>query len=159
MAGDINSLEDIWPLQAKLNSRAGYDTASLGRQVTQAERDGSFLPGGNNDLPVLIGQAVKNYLDALASECQELQNCLAWKHWYTEAKQGRQYELQDLQNARVETIDMLFFWISLCQLLGLEPADIYRLYEKKLEINHKRQEEDRSQEEHATHEAENRQVV
>ena len=54
---------------------------------------------------------------------------------------------------------MLFFWISICQLLGLAPDDVYRLYEKKLGINHRRQDEDRSQADHATHENENLDVT
>ena len=54
---------------------------------------------------------------------------------------------------------MLFFWISICQLLGLAPDDVYRLYEKKLGINHRRQDEDRTQADHATHENENRDVT
>ncbi|MEI7836247.1 MAG: dUTP diphosphatase, partial [Planctomycetota bacterium] len=96
--------------------------------------------------------------DALAGECHELQECLSWKHWYKEAKEGRQYQLQDVQNARVEATDILFFWISICQLLGLSAEDVYRLYAKKLGINHKRQDEGRSQAEHGDFEGENRQV-
>ena len=95
----------------------------------------------------------------MADECHELQACLTWKHWYREAKEGRQYELRDLQNARVEATDMLFFWVSICQLLGMTPGDVYRLYGKKLNINHRRQDEGRSQEEHADYEEENRSVV
>ena len=148
---EISSLEDIWPKQAALNARAGFDTEALGKALAQAETDAN--------LRLEVGRALKNYIDALADECRELQNCLAWKHWYREAKEGRQYELQDLQNARVEATDMLFFWISICQLLGLAPADVYRLYEAKLDINHKRQDEDRSQAEHIQHEDENRNVV
>jgi len=64
-----------------------------------------------------------------------------------------------VQNARVEATDMLFFWISICQLLGLSPADVYRLYEKKLGINHARQDQNRAQAEHPSHEDENRAVV
>ncbi len=152
----ITSLEDIWPLQAKLNARAGFDTKRLGEQLLAAEKDGADRSG---ELPVTVGRALKNYIDAMVSECHELQECLSWKHWYKEAKQGRQYELQDVQNARVEATDMLFFWISICQILGLAPDDIYRLYEKKLGINHTRQDENRSQAEHAAHEDENRAVV
>jgi hypothetical protein len=152
----IQSLEDIWPLQAELNRKAGFDTAALGRALSEA------LPAGaeaSADARLAVGRAMKNYLDALADECGELQNCLSWKHWYREAREGRQYELQDAQNARVEATDMLFFWVSICQLLGLTPADVYRLYAAKLGINHKRQDEDRSQAEHADHEQENRSVV
>jgi hypothetical protein len=151
------SLEDLWPLQAALNRRAGFDTAALGAALTAAEQDGSLPAAGG--LRCEVGRALKNYLDALAAECHELQGCLSWKHWYREAKEGRQYELQDIQNARVEATDMLFFWMSICQLLGLGPADVYRLYATKLGINHQRQDENRSQEEHAAHEAENREVV
>ncbi len=155
----IQSLEDLWPRQAELNARTGLDTLALGRRLRKAEAEGRLAD--ETPPPVLLdaGRAIKNYIDALAGECHELQDCLSWKHWYAEAKQGRQYELQNLQNARVEATDMLFFWISLCQLLGLAPEDVYRLYEKKLGINHRRQDEDRTQSEHGLYEGENRQVV
>lgn len=145
------SLEDIWPLQAELNARAGFDTRALGQKLLADETDDATRTE--------VGRALKNYIDALASECSELQDCLSWKHWYKEAREGKQYQLQDLQNARVEATDLLFFWISICQLLGLSPEDVYRLYAAKLGINHKRQDEDRSQAEHAAHEEENRDVV
>lgn len=146
----IRSLEDIWPLQAELNARAGFDTAGIGRALAAAE--------GDPDARLAAGRAIKNYLDALVSECGEMQDCLSWKHWYREAKQGRQHQLQDVQNARVEATDMLFFWVSICQLLGLTPEDVYRLYEAKLQINHRRQDENRTQAEHGRHESENRSV-
>jgi hypothetical protein len=149
----IKSLEDVWPLQAELNRRSGFDTQALG-QALKPGSDGQSSPQSRLD----VGRALKNYLDAMASECQELKDCLSWKHWYREAREGRQYELQDIQNARVEAVDVLFFWISICQLLGLEPQDVYRLYAKKLGINHKRQDEDRTQAEHGQHEHENRAV-
>jgi len=156
-AEEIGSLEDLWPLQADLNRRAGFDTAGLGAALAKAERNGTLPAQGG--LRCDAGRALKNYLDAMAAECHELQGCLSWKHWYREAKEGRQYELRDIQNARVEAIDMLFFWMSICQLLGLEPADVYRLYAKKLGINLQRQDENRWQKDHAEHEAENRDVV
>ena len=153
----IKSLEDIWPLQAKLNARASIDTHKLGSLLAKALADESLDEQGG--LRVEVGRALKNYIDALAAEGHELQDCLSWKHWYSEARQGRQYELQDIQNARVEAIDMLFFWVSICQLLGLAPADVYRLYEKKLSINHRRQDEGRSQASHDEFEHENRLVT
>ncbi len=153
----IGSLEDIWPQQAALNARAGFDTQALGRALAEAAEAGTLPEAG--ELRLRVGRALKCYLDALAGECHELQDCLAWKHWYREAHEGRQYELQDLQNARVEATDMLFFWTSICQLLGLTPADVYRLYEAKLAINHRRQDERRAQADHADHEQENREVV
>ena len=156
MSNTIENISDIWPMQAALNKKSGFDTEALGVALKAVEASGSLA---GSDEALAAGRALKNYLDALASECAELQDCLSWKHWYAEAKAGRQYELKDVQNARVEATDMLFFWISICQILGLQPDDVYRLYEKKLGINHKRQDEDRSQEEHGDHESENRNVV
>ena len=152
----IKGLEDIWPLQAELNCRAGIDTSGLGRALKNAEAGGGAENSAAQRLEV--GKALKNYIDALGAENHELLECLSWKHWYREAREGRQYELTDSQNARVEATDILFFWISICQLLGLQPEDVYRLYEKKLGINHRRQDEDRSQSEHADFESENRSV-
>lgn len=152
-ATTIGSLEDIWPLQASLNARAGFDTEGLGR--TLREEGEAITP----ETKLAVGRCVKNYVDAMSAECHELLECLAWKHWYSEAKEGRQYEMQDLQNARVEATDMLFFWISICQTLGLVPEDVYRLYAGKLGINHRRQDLGRSQAEHGQHEDENRDVV
>lgn len=148
------ALADIWALQAQLNRRAGFDTEAIGRPLASSASAEEVEPGALLE----AGRALKNYIDALSSECQELQDCLSWKHWYREAKEGRQYELQDLQNARVEAVDMLFFWVSLCQLLGMGPEDVFRLYAAKLGINHRRQDENRSQAEHAEHEQENRSV-
>jgi len=142
-------------MQASLNARAGFDTKALGEELLAVAGDES-LP---DDVALRIGRALKNYIDPMSAECHELQECLSWKHWYREARQGKQYQLQDLQNARVEATDMLFFWVSICQTLGLAPADVYRLYEKKLGINHTRQDEDRSQAQHSKHEDENRDVV
>ena len=153
----IESLEDLWPLQAALNKKAGIDTQALGAALAAAEGQGNLPEQGGPRLDV--GRALKNYLDAMASECHELQDCISWKHWYKEAKEGRQHELRDVQNARVEAIDLLFFWISICQLLGLTPEDVYRLYAKKLGINHRRPDESRTQAEHGDHEGENRQVL
>lgn len=153
----IGSLEDIWPLQAQLNKRAGFDTLALGQALVATESAGGLDDA--EQLRVDVGRALKNYIDAMGSEVHEMQDCLAWKHWYSEAKEGKQYILQDLQNARVEAVDMLFFWVSLCQILGLSCQDVYALYAKKLGINHNRQDQGRSQAEHADHENENRQVV
>ena len=154
---NIESLKQIWPLQAALNAKAGFDTQGLGAALAAAEEAGKLPEQGG--LRVEVGRALKNYIDALASECHELTECLAWKHWYREAREARQYELRDIQNARVEATDMLFFWISICQLLGLTPDDVFRLYAAKLGINRRRQDEGRTQAEHADHEQENRSVV
>jgi hypothetical protein len=151
-----NTLHELWNLQSDLNAKAGTDTMALGRQLRDAEAAGDDAQLA--ELRLTVGRWLKNYIDALSAECAELQDTLYWKHWYAEAKAGRQHELHDVQNARVEVVDMLFFWVSLCQLLGMEPDDVFRLYRKKLDINHRRQDEARTQAEHGDHEHENREV-
>jgi hypothetical protein len=99
----IESLEDLWPLQAALNAKAGFDTAGIGQALAAAEQAGTADVDG---VRLKVGRALKNYIDALSSECGELHDCLSWKHWYREAREGRQYELQDIQNARVEAVDV-----------------------------------------------------
>ncbi len=153
----IRTLQDLFAAQAALNRRAGFDTHALGSALAAAEAAAALPDTGGPRLEV--GRALKNYLDALASETHELLDCLSWKHWYREAKEGRQYELRDVQNARVEAVDLLFFWVSICQLLGLSADDVFRLYAAKLAINHRRQDENRTQQEHADHEDENRDVL
>ena len=160
----MRTIEDIWPLQAALNAKVGIDTLALGRRLVEEGSRGAppaegGAPPAAGGIRLEVGRALKNYIDALSSECHELMGCLAWKHWYKEARAGRQHELSDLQNARVEAVDLLFFWVSICQLLGLSPQDVCRLYQKKLAINHRRRDEDRTQAQHGAHEDENRTVV
>lgn len=116
-------LDELFEHQAKLNKRIGFDA--------QAMRD-------NLD-PQQAGQWINNYLAAMSNELEELRDCTYWKHWCKEAREGRRFELHDIQNARVEVIDLLFFWISLAQCVGLDAKDCVRLYQQKLDVNHRRQ--------------------
>ena len=123
-------LPELFQHQAELNRRIGFDPEELRRNFD----------------PLKAGEWINNYLMAMSNEVEELRDCTYWKHWCAEAREGKRFMLHDLQNARVEVIDMLFFWVSLCQLLGLEADDVLRLYGKKLAINHRRQDEKRFQE-------------
>jgi len=116
-------LEELFEKQAELNKRTGFDAKAL-RSDFDSQQAGIWL---------------NNYIAAMSNELEELRNCTFWKHWCKEAKDGNRYLLHDLQNARVEVIDMLFFWISLAQCLGMDADDIIRLYEQKLKVNHARQ--------------------
>ena len=121
-------LQDMFRRQAELNKRIGYDTEAL---------HDSFDP-------LQAGQWLNDYINAAGNELEELRDCTFWKHWCSEAKQGRRFEIHDLQNARVEVIDLLFFWISMAQCLGLTAQDVHQLYLKKLDVNHQRQTNDYS---------------
>ncbi len=116
-------LEELFQHQAELNRRIGFDPDSLHENLD----------------PKLAGEWLNNYIMAAASELEELRDCTFWKHWCTEAKEGRRFELHDLQNARVEVIDILFFWISMAQCVGMNAQDVMDLYRQKLAVNHARQ--------------------
>jgi len=116
-------LKEIFERQAELNRRVGHDTEAL--------RD--------NFDPVQAGEWLNDYLMAAANELEELRDCTFWKHWCAEAQEGRRFAIHDLQNARVEVIDLLFFWVSLAQCVGLNAEDCHNLYLKKLDVNHRRQ--------------------
>lgn len=116
-------LEQLFRHQAELNRRIGFDPDKLHDQFD----------------PRLAGEWLNNYIMAAANELEELRDCTYWKHWCAEAKAGRRFELHDLQNARVEVIDLLFFWISMAQCVGLNAQDVLDLYEQKLKVNQKRQ--------------------
>ena len=121
-------LDELFKKQAELNKRTGFDAEAL----------------RENFDPQYAGEWLNNYLAAMSNELEELRDCTFWKHWCKEAKDGKRFLLHDLQNARVEVTDMLFFWISLAQCLGLDAADVMRLYEQKLGVNHSRQDNDYS---------------
>ncbi|MCH8966443.1 MAG: dUTP diphosphatase [Planctomycetes bacterium] len=116
-------LKDMFERQAALNKRIGYDTRVL-REDFDPQRAGLWL----ND-----------YIVAAGNELEELRNCTFWKHWCSEARSGKRFAIHDLQNARVEVIDLLFFWISMAQCVGLSAEDVYNLYLQKLAVNHQRQ--------------------
>ncbi|NLH17135.1 MAG: dUTPase [Phycisphaerae bacterium] len=115
--------KELFEKQAELNKRTGFDAKAL----------------RSNFDPKVAGLWINNYIAAMSNELEELRDCTFWKHWCKEAKEGRRFELNDLQNARVEVIDMLFFWISLAQCVGLDAEDAFNLYIQKLRVNHARQ--------------------
>ena len=76
---------------------------------------------------------VQNYTLAIRQECAELMDSTNWKWWRTKV------DLFDEQNIVVELIDILHFWISACQVMGLTAEDALRIYEQKHEVNVQRQ--------------------
>ena len=133
-------LDEIFAQQAELNRRIGHDTEALHEQFD----------------PQQAGRWLCDYIDAASNELEELRNCTFWKHWCAEAKAGRRFAIHDLQNARVEVIDLLFFWVSLAQCVGLTAEDCYNLYFQKLRVNHDRQ--DRQYSMQHKDESDNRQI-
>ncbi|MBS1485728.1 MAG: dUTPase [Opitutales bacterium] len=108
----MDKLEEIFKMQYELNKRIGIDSEAL----SEEERIKWTL----------------NYIRALQQEAEELTNSLPWKWW-------AKYQKFDIQNARVEVVDMLHFLVSIAEVLGMKSDDFYQAYLKKNQINHKRQ--------------------
>jgi len=121
-------LKEMFEAQAELNKRIGFDAEALHESFD----------------PQVGGRWLNDYIAAASNELEELRDCTYWKHWCKEAREGRRFAIHDLQNARVEVIDLLFFWISMAQCVGLSADDVRELYNKKLQVNHARQDADYS---------------
>jgi len=114
-------LIEIFKMQAELNARCGFAP-----------------PGGI----LYAGRWINNFVIAAEQELAELRDCTYWKHWYKEAREGRRYELHSPEKAKEEVIDLLQFWVSLAQAVGLTAEEVFETYKRKNAKNHKRQDND-----------------
>ena len=105
-------LRQLWEMQAKLNLRIGVDPAKM----DEAEQ----------------AKWVLNYTRAASQEIAELIDSVPWKWW-------AKYQKFDLQNARVEVVDLFHFIISMAQVLGMSADDVHNLYVQKNKLNFERQ--------------------
>ena len=74
-----------------------------------------------------------NFELALRQESAEAIDSLNWKWWKKDE--------EDWDNIKVELVDMLHFWVSMCTIAGMDAKDVMDLYFKKNDLNFKRQEE------------------
>lgn len=108
----MDKLEHIFEMQAGLNQRIGVDTTDM----SEEEKTKWIL----------------NYTRAMQQELAELVDSVPWKWW-------AKYQKFDDQNARVEVVDLFHFLVSMAQVLGMSPEDVYQAYLKKNAVNHNRQ--------------------
>lgn len=113
-----DQLRELFRMQQALNARIGVITEGM------SEADQT--------------KWVLNYSRALSQELAELTDSVPWKWW-------AKYQKFDLQNARVEVVDMLHFLISLSQVLGMSADDVFAAYVKKNQVNLQRQDTGYSQ--------------
>lgn len=109
-------LQDVFDKQIELNKRINerlYDDIK-------------------ND-PELKRKWFLNFEKALAQESAEAIDSLNWKWWKKDD--------DDWENVKVELVDMLHFWVSMCTIAGLDAKDVLELYFKKNKLNFKRQNE------------------
>jgi dimeric dUTPase (all-alpha-NTP-PPase superfamily) len=114
MSSPVDLLEDMFARQAELNRRIGVDTLAMPEEKQP--------------------EWILNYCRAMSQELAELTDSVPWKWW-------AKYQTYDLQNARVEIVDLFHFLISLAQVAGLSAQDVHDLYTRKNKLNHKRQDD------------------
>ena len=109
----MDKLDEIFEQQKELNKRIGVNTDAMSVDDK--------------------AQWVLNYTRAMQQEIAELIDSVPWKWW-------AKYQEFDEQNAKVEVVDLFHFLISIAQVLGMSPEDVYQAYVKKNKVNHNRQE-------------------
>ena len=118
----MDKLDTLFQLQKQLNCRIGIQVDNMNQEEKV--------------------QWLLNYSRALQQENAELVDSVPWKWW-------AKYQKLDLQNARVEVVDMFHFLISMAQTLEMTALDVFEAYLKKHQVNHDRQDEGYSVKNHA----------
>ncbi len=109
------SLQEIFDEQVRLNEKINPD---LYKEI---------------DDPEIKRQRFLQFELALRQESAEAIDSLNWKWW--------KKDNDDWDNIKIELVDMLHFWVSMCTIAGLSAEDVINLYLKKNQLNHKRQNE------------------
>ena len=107
-----DKFEELFRMQQSLNERIGVRTTGM----SEEEQTKWLL----------------NYTRAMTQELAELTDSVPWKWW-------AKYQKFDVQNAKVEVVDLFHFLISMAQVLGMSADDVFNAYVKKNEVNFKRQ--------------------
>lgn len=126
-------LEDIFKMQLELNDyvfkknslkdKSG-NNLNMKSIMAAAEKEEMLV----NDLP---NEWLANYSKAIKEELLELDNELLWKWWSKDKI--------DMQNIRVELIDILHFLVSAMMCAGLTAEKVFDIYQQKHTVNIKRQ--------------------
>ena len=109
------SLQEIFEEQKRLNQKINPD---LYTEI---------------DDPEIKRQRFLQFELALRQESAEAIDSLNWKWW--------KKDNDDWDNIKIELVDILHFWVSMCTVAGLEADEVINLYLKKNQLNHKRQNE------------------
>jgi len=117
----MDMLAEIFAMQRELN-RYTFEQNELGIDYDE-------IPGSR----ALQNAWIRNYALAMSQEIAELVDSTNWKWW------RRKVDLFDAQNLQVELVDILHFWVSACQVMGLTAEDVHRMYMQKNAVNRKRQ--------------------
>ncbi len=109
------SLQEIFEEQKRLNEKINPDLYS------------------EIDDPEIKRQRFLQFELALRQESAEAIDSLNWKWW--------KKDNDDWDNIKIELVDILHFWVSMCTVADLDADEVINLYLKKNQLNHKRQNE------------------
>ena len=130
---ETSMLEDIFKMQLELNDYVFKKNNlknnlgdNLSMQAIMSAVDNKEIMV--NDLP---NKWLVNYSKAMKEELYELDDELLWKWWSKD-------EI-DMQNIRVELIDILHFLVSAMMCAGLTAEKVFDIYKQKHAANIKRQ--------------------
>ncbi len=129
--GDM--LWQIFIMQEELNNYVFEKNQLKDNSGNTLNMDAIFKSAINGGLKVndLPNKWLGNYSKAMREELKELDDDLLWKWWSKD-------EI-DLQNIRVELIDILHFLVSAMICAGLTPEKVFDVYRQKHAVNLNRQ--------------------
>ena len=118
-------LNDYVFIKNRLKDNHGHDLTM--QSIYNAAENGELKV---NELPNIW---LSRYAKAMEEELKELNQDLLWKWWSKDEV--------DVQNARVELIDILHFLVSAMICAGLTPAKVFDVYRQKHAVNLNRQDQ------------------
>lgn len=130
-SGDM--LAEIFRMQTELNDyvflknrlKDNHGDDLIMKSIYEAVNAGELKV---NELPNIW---LSRYAKAMEEELKELNQDLLWKWWSKDEV--------DIQNARVELIDILHFLVSAMICAGLTPEKVFDVYSQKHAVNLERQ--------------------
>lgn len=130
---NLDMLKRIFEMQTDLNNYVFAKNKLADESGKTLLMDTIYAAVNNGELKVndLPNAWLANYSKAMAEEVKELDEELLWKWWSKD-------EI-DIQNIRVELIDVLHFLVSAMICAGLTPDKVFDIYCQKHSVNLNRQ--------------------
>jgi dimeric dUTPase (all-alpha-NTP-PPase superfamily) len=134
----VDMLKKIFEMQSDLNNYVFSKNKIHDEAGELLNMNAIFSATNNGELKVnqLPNTWLSKYSKAMSEEVVELDEELLWKWWSKD-------EI-DIQNIRVELIDILHFLVSSMICAGLTPDKVFDIYSKKHSVNLNRQNSDYS---------------
>lgn len=131
-------LKKIFQIQAGLNNLIfeKHNLKDKNGELMNSDKMRNEGRAENIGVNSITAEWLYKFTTALKDELRELEEELPWKWWSKDNL--------DMQNIRVEIVDILFFTVCLSIAAGLDASDLEELYRKKAVVNLERQFKDYS---------------